>query len=308
MANPFESSNKSLDRTFSDHEKRQLNVLLKRYAANAPTPHDFIFSYDRETVQKDENELAKKKAGFTQTPEEQELYFYSKVLELIIDNFSDIWLPGVLCRVSEYDDIKHGTDALLEARSPKGSQILRLLLDITSGIEDAAQKLRTNINNIERGQLQKIKYYASELGAIDKGQQYLKVIVGADRKQIVELGKQLLLYEQSIAEIKKLHKEKTIVPKELLDKKERAFKNIAAHGLGADLVIDIHKQLQNALDTLNHLLESRQPGNLAQKLAELEEWLGLFSEKEKVLTSAKDKDYHNLVHERLLTEISNQGL
>ena len=303
MANPFEFSNNSLDRTFSNEEKQRLTALLERYAATAPTPQDFVFSYDRETVRKDTTELTNKKAGFTQTPQEQEIYFYSKVLELIIDNFSDVWLPGVLCRVSEYDDIKNGTDTLLEARSSQNNQVLRLLLDITSGVEDAIHKLRDNLNYLERGKLQKVKYYSSELGAIDKGQSYLKVIVGADHKQIVVLGRQLLLYEQSVGEIKKMHKSKTPVPQSLLEKKERAFKNIEGHDLGANLIVEIHRQVEIAIDIFTQLPKSIRPDAAAEKLAELREWLKLFSEKEKVLTPTKDKDYQNLVHERLMLEL-----
>ena len=303
MAGRFESSDQKVDRNFSEQEKKRLGLLLEKYSENAPQPSDFSDTYSAQEIARDELDLAKAKTEHKRTPEEREVYFYSKVLELAMDTFSDAWLPSVLCRVSEYDDVKRGTDGLLEANSDKTGQVLRLLIDITSGVEEVDKKLAAIENNLRNGNLQLIKYYDSELGQIEPGKHYLKTIIGAGRGQVVELGRLMLNYQVVTQEIKthnqKNNSDRTVITA-LTEKKKRIFDHIKAHPLASDISLAIKLQLMHSINTLSALGKAERPKDIHQQIEELKEWLEIIRRHERTLTPKADKGYFNPVQNRLL--------
>lgn len=156
-------------------------------------PKDFA-RFDKEMIERDEKLVQEMEQKFAQedTEEDRETLRYATILEAIIHEQAELneWLGEevMTIKASRYDDIVHGIDSIAEYHREEGISYLALALDVTSG--NPREKLRKiREQEINTGKLSEIKYFRSSdetlFGSLTK---IPRVIIGADRKAIVELA------------------------------------------------------------------------------------------------------------------------
>ncbi|MBI5306174.1 hypothetical protein HZB04_01110 [Candidatus Wolfebacteria bacterium] len=155
---------------------------------------DFKNLYGEENIQKDLAYVKEMERIFeTQSsPEQKEMSKLALIFETIINKQIEQsnWLgPNTFTiKSSRFDDIKNGVDNIVEFREEDSASYLALGIDETFS-SDIGKKFNRIKEEINRGSLATIKYFASEhmniRGEITK---IPRVVIGADAKTATELG------------------------------------------------------------------------------------------------------------------------
>jgi hypothetical protein len=201
MRNSFEEGvleSADIDRV---HEKAARAIEGKRL-----NEKDFIEPYGEGNVQADLARVIRMEGQFAQdeTPSSRELKKIAEIFEGVIlgpgernDWFGD---KAYLVKTSRYDDYVNGVDAVIEFRSeePKAASFLGLAADVTFS-SDPSGKIQRLLQQVEHGELAKVKYFHSDYVNIH-GQlgKLPEVIIGAERKTVLELGELWLAGKQDV--------------------------------------------------------------------------------------------------------------
>ncbi len=188
----IESSNLG-ERALLARAFQEIHTVLERDKVD---PNDFRDIYDEDKITKDLAYVEDKKRIFTEnaTPESKEAKKLASVFEGIfhIGAHEHGWLgEGThIIKTSDFDDWYSGVDGVVEFRKPKEeAQHLAVGIDVTYStmFEEKFQKIK---NDIKNGELPTIQYFRS--GDIrDKLQKVPRVIVGAERSNLIRLCKDL---------------------------------------------------------------------------------------------------------------------
>ncbi len=205
---PEKSTLRKLGYNLSPSEFSETKELLKKYEEEGSSLLDFEDLYGSGVVNEDNQEVKKLESRFEykNSFEEKEQKFYATILEMIVMEFSNAWLPGYLSKASQFDDFKNRTDLFLELGATNGS-VIRIAIDVTSSPERFADKLDTDNKMLEKNEFQKVKYFKSELDDTKGSVELPHFVVGTDRKQIVEMARLYLALNKSTGEV---HKQKML--------------------------------------------------------------------------------------------------
>lgn len=194
---PFESENS--DREI-DHEKA--GELLKPWMSeayekakelferNAINPEDFkgLLEYARDNIDEDIEEIEALKNKF----ETDDAKMVADILEgLILEKSDNLFGPDIeMVKTSDYDDIKNGTDLVLES---KDEQHLAIAVDVTFGGGSVKKKLSRIKEEIDADKLRDIKYYETEIGELGaKKRRKLhgipRVVIGVETNTVKDLS------------------------------------------------------------------------------------------------------------------------
>lgn len=158
-------------------------------------PNQFEYLYGKEVINTDEKYVLEKEAEFSKNrdPDKEHVEELATVFEGIIHEQAELneWLgPEVTTiKTSRYDDIKNGVDSVAEFREgPIATSHLAFAIDITfSG--DTTKKFNRIREEIDRGELARVKYFVSEhTGFMGELGKIPRVVVGADIRTLKELS------------------------------------------------------------------------------------------------------------------------
>lgn len=189
MRNPESEYLDSL--TIDQAEQRAIRTLRNEMI----DPEEFRDLYGDKAVEEDKRYTEEMEQKFKDgaTPETRERIKLATILEAIVHEnaeLSDWFGPDAhTIKSSRFDDIKHGVDTIVELRETGTSAShLALAVDATLSI-DLAKKFERIKGEIERGELTKVKYFASEhLGVRGELSRLPRVVIGTDAKTIKELA------------------------------------------------------------------------------------------------------------------------
>lgn len=196
---------------------------------------------DIEYSDEDRAEIERRKLLFDkESPEQKERKIYATILEMVVMEFGNSWITGSFIKASCYDDYLNGTDIIFELEKSDGA-IFRLAIDVTSSEQDAVRKTYQVLGDIGRGDFQKIKYLHSDLENF-KGQTTMpKVIIGADRSEIVELGALYMRHKNaSSPEIR-----------------TRILEQIENHHFGSEMLAGILAQIDEYINRMEQSRDSK---------------------------------------------------
>lgn len=159
----------------------------------------FTDLYGEENVSKDKKYVAKMENVFEQSASEEQRYFkmLADVFEAIFFQQAELseWLGknAVTIKTARYDDIANGVDSIAEFQEEEHASHLALAIDATTS-DDLGKKVGRIKEEIEKGEMARIKYFFSE--HVSKHQGFgrgekvniPRVIIGADRNVIKELS------------------------------------------------------------------------------------------------------------------------
>jgi|SRR3989344_5283025 len=181
-------------------EKADIDMAYERARkildGETPREENFIEPYGKENVDRDLARVGKREAEFarSETPHSRELKKIAEIFEAIVLENGELanWFGGnaFTIKTSKYDDYENGVDAVIEFRGedPGTASYLGLAADITFS-SDTTQKFDRLREQIEKGELAKVKYFHSEHMNIHGQLSKLpEVIIGADRKTVLELA------------------------------------------------------------------------------------------------------------------------
>lgn len=164
-------------------------------AKDAIKPEQFADLYSDENVAQDKAYVDEMERKFEETnePEQKEVQKLATILEAIIHEHAELsdWLgpDAHTIKPSRYDDIKNGVDSVVEFQESESSAShLALAIDATFS-PDVQKKFERIKNEIDRGELARVKYFASEhLGVRGELAKIPRVVIGADAKTVRELA------------------------------------------------------------------------------------------------------------------------
>jgi hypothetical protein len=177
----------------------------------------------------------------------------AKVFEVIVAEQMELsnWLgeTAMTEQASKYDDYKNGVDTVVEFDEPEGASHLALAIDVTSSHE-LRRKFERIKREIDDGVLTKVKYFVSEnLGFRDEKANIPRVVIGADRKTILDLVERWLDKDnKALAE----HVVQAIVLEEMITQLEAFL--IYAKSKCKDKAVEVY---QRTLDILNKIREEK---------------------------------------------------
>jgi hypothetical protein len=194
----------SFDRSFERIENSmELDKMHQRaeeaLGADAINPDDFP-RYDKAAVAADKEYVREMKEKFAAeaSPEEREAKQMADVLEAIVLQFGEqgYWFGGseeeevTTVKTADYDDIKGGTDILVEySRKNGGVANLGLGIDVTYR-EDLASKVERIRQEVASGCLTTLRYFYSPRRKIRGEQKEVpRVIVGVSGAHARDLGR-----------------------------------------------------------------------------------------------------------------------
>lgn len=175
-----------------DQAERQAERTLQKEMID---PEDFRDLYGDRAIEDDMAYVEKMEEKFRNgaTPESREAQKLATVLEVITHENAELndWFgpDAHTIKPSRYDDIKNGVDSIVEIRETEMSAShLALAVDATLST-DLAKKFDRIKGEIERGELAKVKYFASEhLGVRGELSRLPRVVIGADAATIKTLA------------------------------------------------------------------------------------------------------------------------
>jgi len=189
MRESFEAS--SLERVDREKAHKKAESVLSGRVKES----DFVDVYGEQEVARDLEKVEELKRKFVgdQTPESAETKKIADIFEAIVLEHGELseWFGenGFTVGVSEYDDFINGVDMVVEFCKVEKSETphLALGMDVTF-TSDTTAKFDRLREQIENGQLAKVKYFSSEHSNIRGGMDNIpEVIVGVDRKTVEEL-------------------------------------------------------------------------------------------------------------------------
>lgn len=235
-------------------EKRIIDLAYKKAqevlaSEESIDPQQFD-NFDPATIARDVEYVKRMEAVFVQqnNADMQEAKQFGLILEAMIHEQAELndWLGEEVTTVkaSRFDDIANGIDSIAEFHRDGGVSHLALAIDVTHG--DPTRKLIKIREEIDAGRLSEIKYFASSDGNFQGSLKKVpRVIVGADRKTIIDLA-------QLWTENKKTDLAKHPVQLQLLDEiilQLRTFINYAEAN-GKDAVIDIYRKQLRLVESI----------------------------------------------------------
>lgn len=195
MKNPERQLFESIDRNLGlEKLYRRTEEFLEE---NPPIdPDTFRDLYGDANVDKDIAYVRRMEEKFEKddTPEERERKKLATAFEAIIAAQIGLsnWMGPEADTItpSRFDDIANGVDVITELKGPEQSAShLALAVDVTFG-RDVSAKIERILGEIRSGQLTRIKYFESEfLNFRGEKSSIPRVVIGADREAIEELGK-----------------------------------------------------------------------------------------------------------------------
>ncbi len=191
MRNPFEDQ--SFERIDIDIFHEQAVATLSKARIKEGRFSDI---YKPEIIEHDKKVVTDSEARHERdsTEEQRELKKIAEIFEAVIFSNGDSseWFGprANMAVASKYDDFENGVDEIVEF-SPVGDEPvshLGLGIDVTFNI-DSTKKLDRIKAQIDKGRLTEVKYYESPIdGTHDRLKDIPEVIVGAERKMVLELG------------------------------------------------------------------------------------------------------------------------
>lgn len=130
-------------------------------------PHDFVEVYGEDVVKADlaEVERLKGKFGHQEHGPSAEVQKLAKILEAIIHHQIEVndWFGENVNTIkpTDYDDFINKIDEIVEFEEADSATYMGLAIDATTSA-DTSKKLKQIKDEIDRGQLPKIKYFESE--------------------------------------------------------------------------------------------------------------------------------------------------
>jgi len=167
----------------------------RTFAGDAIKPERFADLYGPENVARDIAYVEEKERAFerSDSPEQKEAKKLATIFEAIIHEHAELseWFgpDATTIKPSRYDDIRNGVDSIVEFQeSPASASYLALAIDATFSPDTEAKFARIR-EEIDRGELTKVKYFASEhLNVRGELAKIPHVVVGADAKTSRELA------------------------------------------------------------------------------------------------------------------------
>lgn len=273
--NPSEMLIERMDQTLAESEILKLQLLLAEFRKQSPKLTDFSGIYLPFEIRKDLQEIQNLRKKFEQSsPEQKEGEFYAAVLEMIVMEFASCWTSGYLSKASEFDDYKRQTDLFLEIEGEDGN-VARFSIDVTSSQNHAGLKLIEAIEEIRTGTFHEVKYFQSELDDTKGRQTMPRLIVGADKIEIVELARLFLRHKNA--------------PNAEARKNNHTL--IASHRFGSEIKKEIRSRIKTYLMRLNLLKSTfnKPADQIAEQIKKLEIAYSTLSENEDI-EKAPEKD------------------
>ncbi len=222
MSNPFESHLEDdilLTDAFKKAQELEDPVKMQDFTNNRDLEHDLQYVADME--------LKFKESEARDTQVEAMLRKMAKVFEMIVYEQIELsnWLgeSAMTQQASKYDDYRNGVDSIVELDVDEGVTHLALAIDVTSSHE-LQRKFDRIKDEIDRGILTNVKYFVSEaLGFKGEKRNIPRVVIGADRKTIIDLVEKWMEEDKDALE---MHVVQAIVVEEIIAQLE-AFKQYA---------------------------------------------------------------------------------
>ncbi len=258
----------------ADTELEIERTLVRRTKEYKPNLDDFDDIYSLAEIDKDKERLAKQKEK-----EQKETHERALILEAILADQIEKsnWFGENCCTVlaSNYDDRFSHTDLILEFNQKE--KIVRLAVDITMAENpEILETKRTYIKeDIEKGQLTNLKYFASEIDPNIKGRilGIPRIIIGVDKGLIHKLSGMIVskktkkLAEDAI-QLNLLKAIKSQLENEIKYAKLYFRKNIKKR-------ISVANRHQEVLKIINQVLEQKEKAlSKDSKLKENIDWSG----------------------------------
>ncbi len=250
----------------SEAEQKAYDLLMNHLESNRLQYDEFIKTdsggvYTPEEIERDKRDVERKRSR----PEYNEPTRRAKILEALIAEEIELasWLGDNAFTIipTEFDDLFHGIDILTEFEKEGGYQYLAMGVDITTSPLSVRKKLAKIKDNMTKGKLTQMRYFASEhldiKGTMDK---IPSVIIGADPRTITELAN-LWLRSQGPS----LADPKTLKPGDMDELRETAKiakQELGKHRVQLLILKQIEEQLQIYLDYAREINNS----DIASKL------------------------------------------
>ena len=253
------------------NEKALIRPHLDRFRKEGPDFKDFTDLYSPQDIGADvvavENKREKKK---DYSAEQEEREFYATILEMVLTEFGNAWLPGTLTRTSEYDDFERGTDMVMEVTDDAGT-IHRIGLDVVSGKKSTDDKIIRITDQLFRGDFQALKYFESDVDETRGTTDMPKAIIGTDRDDDIAQLARLFLSHIAAKEAKNTTRMNAI------------RESIAEHELGKQLRFELIFQMEHYPVYLERALEKRPElrNEIRARIEELDRLGGIFREHDK---------------------------
>lgn len=237
---PFEALERR-EKKLSDRERAVLVQRIYELDMEREISGGFDKIYPEEIIAADREFVAERERAFQarETLATKEGHFYGKILEAIIMEFGNAWIPGFFSLSSKYDDFKNGIDMFLEMEDDQ-KNIHRLGIDVTSDENRINQKLDSSIDKFKEGYFQNVKYYKSELDEKIGPESVPRLIAGADSKEMLELARLFVGFKTA----------------ESRESKARFSRLIFNHRLGGELREMLKDQLNFAIAIMKRLKQT----------------------------------------------------
>lgn len=248
-------------RGFSPHDVEKVNMdkayeLAKKVLeADRIDPRKFE-DYDQQMVNRDMQYVRDRKAQFEKesTSESRKDKKLATILEAIINEQVELgdWLgpDAQTITSSEYDDIAHGVDGIIRLQHEgKSGAYFCLAIDVTFST-DIRDKFNKIMENIERGELTEIKYFALPNPEDVHEYEYKggfkmpRVVIGIE-KQVVEK-----LADLWTAKNKKelgSHPVQHVIAKEILDELAVSEQYARSHG-NRNNIATVYRQMSGVIE------------------------------------------------------------
>lgn len=216
---------------------------------------EFKNVYPESELKVDREYVAKKEKQFVEADlkSSNEGRFYGQVLELLITELGNSWLPGEVFKSSKFDDYKNAIDVFWEMEDDNGV-IFRAGLDATLDEREIKNKLDEILDEYAVGKFHGTKYFRSELGQTQGRLTSPRFIVVADRYEIAELARLYI-------------REKNAASKEV---RSSLRNQIANHLFGSRLAGELLQQINGAITLILANASPYSPEAAGEKIYYLE--------------------------------------
>lgn len=174
--------------------KKAFEQAMEILSIDAIVMEEFEELYGAENIKRDKQYVERMESRFQRedTPEQRGQERIATIFQAILHEQieSNNWLGPTAhtIKTTRFDDVKNGVDEVVEFQEEKGkASHLALAIDVTFGAEPA-KKLRRIKEEIEAGELARVKYFSSDfLGRKEELAKVPRVVVGAEPETIKEL-------------------------------------------------------------------------------------------------------------------------
>lgn len=287
----FKVETLSTSEKLTEAEAEAYQKLVPRYKESAVEIESFTDLYGPETIKKDKQAIEELERKFEESdkrnPERADYRKRGELLEAILAEQIELedWLGPEAQTItpSRYDDIFNHVDLTVEFANKGFVKYLALSIDATTSRQEIAQKIDIIRKDIQDDHLTSIKYFSSgETGLRGKLEDIPRVVIGADVNTIRELAGLWLNLEKTKARKTELEKDLDSDSPEILEIRAEIKSlntKLAGHRIQLQILKEIKLQLdyfitltqsqnktaiekkyQNALQTIDQILEEKRPG------------------------------------------------